>query len=71
MTQDGSGVVSRCAEKGDLIRVLLDCSVPIITQREGANYVVVDDTYVYRMMQGGTMDEFEKGRLHIRNLTFE
>ena len=72
MTGEGyMGLAPRYAEKGDLICVLLGCSVPIIIRKKGDNYVVVGDTYVYGMMQGEMMSSVEKGRLQIEDLTFE
>ena len=65
------GLAPRFAEKGDLICVLLGCSVPVVIRKMGTRYVVLGDTYVYGMMHGEMMEEAEKGRLHVQWLTFE
>ncbi|KAH8796384.1 heterokaryon incompatibility protein-domain-containing protein [Hyaloscypha finlandica] len=52
VTADGyMGLSPLFAERGDLICVLLGCSVPMIIRRCGTNYVVVGDAYVYGMMK--------------------
>jgi len=72
VTADGyMGLSPLSAERGDLICVLLGCSVPMIIRRCGTNYVVVGDAYVYGMMKGEVMKQVEKGRLHVQDLTFE
>jgi Heterokaryon incompatibility protein (HET) len=72
MTIDGyTGLAPRFAEKGDLICILLGCSVPMIIRKWGVNYVVVGDAYIYGMMKGEMMEDVEKGRLHVQNLTFQ
>lgn len=72
VTQNGyMGLAPRFAKKGDLICVLLGCSVPIIIRKVEANYVVVGDAYIYGMMQGEMMEEVEKGRLHVQDLIFQ
>jgi hypothetical protein len=72
VTADGyMGLSPLFAERGDLICVLLGCSVPMIIRRCGTNYVVVGDAYVYGMMEGEVMKQVEKGRLHVQDLTFE
>ena len=58
-------------KKGDLICILLGCSVPIILRKWGSNYVVVGDAYVYGMMQGEIMEEVEKERLHVQDLILQ
>jgi hypothetical protein len=72
VTADGyMGLSPLFAERGDLICVLLGCSVPMIIRKCGTNYVVVGDAYVYGMMEGEVMKQVEKGRLHAQDLTFE
>lgn len=72
VTQEGyMGLAPRSAKKGDLICVLLGCSVPVIIRNIGTNYLVVGDTYVYGMMLGEMVEEVEKGRLHLQDLIFE
>jgi hypothetical protein len=72
VTADGyMGLSPLFAERGDLICVLLGCSVPIIIRKWGTNYVVVGDAYIYGMMKGEVMKQVEKGRLHVQDLTFE
>jgi hypothetical protein len=65
------GLGPRFAEKGDLVCILLGCSVPILIRKREAKYAVVGDTYIYGMMHGEIMEKVDRGRLSVQDLTFQ
>ncbi|KAN0098846.1 HET domain containing protein [Hyaloscypha variabilis] len=56
---------------GDLVCVLLGCPVPLIIRKQGSNFIVVGEAYVYGMMHGEMIDELESGRLELETLILE
>ncbi|KAE9373140.1 HET-domain-containing protein [Stipitochalara longipes BDJ] len=58
-------------ERGDLVCVLLGCPVPLIIRKQGSNFIVVGEAYIYGMMHGEMIDELESGRFELETLIFE
>jgi hypothetical protein len=58
-------------KSGDLVCVLLGSLVPLIIRKQGSNFIVVREAYVYGMMHGEMIDELESGRLELETLILE
>jgi hypothetical protein len=56
-TEDGYiGLAPSTALKGDLVCVLLGCSVPVVLREEGDHYIFIGECYTHGIMDGEAID---------------
>ncbi|KAL2065722.1 hypothetical protein VTL71DRAFT_3392 [Oculimacula yallundae] len=68
ITDDGNiGRMSRPADVGDLVCVILGCAVPIVLRPVGEHYEVIGDAYVDVIMHGEAMIELHQGNRTLRD----
>ncbi|KAI8635167.1 heterokaryon incompatibility protein-domain-containing protein [Xylariaceae sp. FL1651] len=52
------GIIPRCARVGDVVAVLLGCTMPLILRRnQGSHFTVVGECYVHGAMDGEVLQE--------------
>jgi hypothetical protein len=51
---------------GDLICILLGCHVPLVLRRVRGYYLVVGECFIYGLMDGEAMQDFEDGRVSLQ-----
>jgi hypothetical protein len=55
------GLVRSKVRLGDLIVVLLGCSVPVVLRKSGQQYVLFGETYIHGIMNGEAMRDLDLG----------
>lgn len=73
LTKDGyMGLVPPGARENDLVCVLPGCELPIVIRKvDDEQYLLVGSCYIYGMMHGEVMKDFQDGQYHFQNLKFQ
>lgn len=72
ITEDSMGLGPAGAQNGDIICVLLGCSVPVLLrgskEHEGC-YYFIGKSYIHGMMDGEVMEKMKAGEYELRDFT--
>jgi hypothetical protein len=66
-TSELVGMCPSSAEPGDIICILLGCSVPVVLRPQDGHYRLLGEAYVYGYMYGKAMDELAEGKFELRS----
>jgi hypothetical protein len=61
------GLGPETAEAGDIVCILLGCSVPVILRPENGHYVFLGEACVPGYMEGKAMEELAEGKFQLES----
>ncbi|MCJ1368621.1 hypothetical protein MMC16_007765 [Acarospora aff. strigata] len=63
------GLASEMAQRGDIICILLGCSVPVALRPVGEHYKLVGECYIHGLMEGEAMKWLDRGDYMLEDIT--
>lgn len=60
------GLASERSEVGDIVCILLGCSVAAVLRQVGEHYMFIGESYVHGIMQGEIVAAFEKEEVQLQ-----
>lgn len=62
------GVMSRVAQRGDMVALILGCSCPLLLRPHGDTFRIVAECYVQGVMQGEIVTQLEERNWHLQDI---